>query len=94
MRIERARAEIAPAAPARRHAAPPYAAVPSAPPADRYFSETRPDRPSSSRDHVSLARTAVARLRTTALPDRRARTAVLAALAGIFHEAHAPPLLS
>jgi hypothetical protein len=45
--------------------------------------------PSSARDERTHA--AVAHLRTSSAPDRRARAAHLAMLAGVFYEAHAPP---
>ena len=91
IRIASARAEIAPAAPVRQRATPPSARARSPQSSNQCFSESRPDRHSPSRDRVQLARAALARLRTTAAPDRRARFAILSALAGIFHEAHAPP---
>ena len=90
----RAHAEIVPAKPERRRATPPTATTYSSTATNRYFSEARPERPTPSRDRVQIARTVLARLRTNAVPDRRARTAALAALAAVFHEAHAPPSLS
>ncbi len=87
-------AEIAPTKREHRHAAPPYASLPASPSFNRYVSDARPERQTPSRDRIQVARTVLARLRTTAAPDRRARTAALAALAAIFHEAHAPPSLS
>lgn len=89
-----AHAEIVPAKPVHHRAVPPSATAHTPTSSNRYLSEAQPQRQTSSRDRVQIARAVVARLRTTAIPDRRARTAALAALAGIFYEAHAPPSLS
>ena len=53
--------------------------------------DQRPDRRSPSSSRAAVSRAASARLRTTATPDRRANSAILAALAGVFYDAHAPP---
>jgi hypothetical protein len=91
----RPRTEIKPVSRARHQAAPPNATARSQPaPGHSFISELRPERSSPSRDRAMCARSAAARLRTSALPDRRARTAALAALAGVFYEAHAPPVAS
>jgi hypothetical protein len=94
IRISSGRTELTPAAPVKRHALPPTASNQQTTIASHFFSDLRPDRQSPSRDRVQLARTVLARLRTGAMPDRRARTATIAALAGIFYDAHAPPSLS
>ena len=92
--IARPHTELVPAQPPRRHAAPPLAATARASAVGHCFSGQQTDQKSPSRDRAQLSRTLLARLGTTAMPDRRARSAALAALAGIFHEAHAPPSLS
>ena len=51
-----------------------------------------PERGPQSSLRAVAAPAATARLRTSALPDSGARAANLALLAGVFHEAHAPPL--
>lgn len=86
--------EIAPTKSVHHRAAPPYATSRASTANNRYLSEAQPQRQTPSRDRVQIARSLLARLRTTAVPDRRARTAALAALAAIFYEAHAPPSLS
>ena len=94
IRVSSGRTELAPAAPAKRHALPPSAAGQQTAAASHFVNDLRPARHSPSRDRAQLARTVLARLRTSAMPDRRARTATIAALAGIFYDAHAPPALS
>jgi len=94
IRINSGRTELAPAAPVKHHPAPPSATARQTASANHFFSDQRPQRQSPSRDRAQLARSVLARLRTSAMPDRRARTATIAALAGIFYEAHAPPSLS
>ena len=49
------------------------------------------DRRSPSSARATRDDSATAHLRTSSAPDRRARSAHLAMLAGIFYEAHAPP---
>jgi hypothetical protein len=93
IRISSGRTELAPAAPAKHPALPPPAAGQQTAAANHCFSDLRPAR-QAPRDRARLARTVLARLRTSAMPDRRARTATIAALAGIFYDAHAPPVVS
>jgi hypothetical protein len=92
--VVRVHAEIAPAAPVKPRPAPPFATGSRTSWAAQSLGAQRSDRRPPSSDRAHLSKAAAARLRTTALPDRRARAATLAALAGIFYEAHAPPSLS
>jgi hypothetical protein len=89
--IAHPRSELVPAKPRRRHSTPPYATNGRSAVANHCFGDQRTEHKSPSPDRAQASRTSLARLGTTAMPDRRARTAALAALAGIFHEAHAPP---
>lgn len=94
IRVDHAHTEIAPTTPVRHHSVPPYATAKTSYGLNHFVSDQRPERHTPSRDRGQLASTVLARLRTSALPDRRARSAALAARAGIFHEAHAPPSFS
>ena len=89
-----AHAEIAPANTEHRRPAPPSASASAVSTTNRCLSEARSEHQTQSRDRVQVARTVLARFRTSAIADRRARSAALAALAGVFHEAHAPPSLT
>jgi hypothetical protein len=90
IRTSKATSEIA-SAKQRRTATPPVATAARMSLASRLTVDQQQDRraPSSARDVGAGSSTA--HLRTSSAPDRRARSAHLAALAGIFHEAHAPP---
>jgi hypothetical protein len=93
--LVRIRTEIAPARPVKHHPGSRKAIANHAFwSAGHLLSDQRPDRRSPTSDGAHLSRASIARLRPSALPDRRARTAVLSALAGIFYDAHAPPSLS
>jgi hypothetical protein len=89
--VQSPRAEIAPTRPASQRPAPPCAANNRPYLSRHFFSAQQPARRPPSSERTYSDRTLLARPRTSGLPDRRAHSAALAALAGIFHEAHAPP---
>jgi hypothetical protein len=89
--LRTSRTEIGHTAARPRRAAPPIATTGTNYLTRHSCNEQRPERRSPSSERALVDRRLLARLRTSALPDRRASTATLAALAGIFYDAHAPP---
>lgn len=92
VRILRVGAEIAPITPERHHRDAPLATGARIVWSASFFIDQQPPRRSHSSERVQVTRSAATPLETTSLSYPRARAADLAALAGIFHEAHAPPL--
>ena len=93
VRVASARTEIRTARVARPQRTKPPVATAAVPTwATRVAGLQAPERGPQSSVRAVAAPTATARLRTSALPDGGARSANLAVLAGVFHEAHAPPL--
>ena len=92
VRVRHAAGEITTAKVARpRREKPPVASAAIPTWSTRVASFQGPDRGPQSSLRAAPAQAAAARLRTSALPDSSARSANLALLAGVFHEAHAPP---
>ena len=93
IRVANGKAEIATARVARpQRSKPPIAATEIPTFSTRVAGMQAPDRGPQSSVRAVASPVATARLRTSALPDSGALSANLALLAGVFHEAHAPPL--